>query len=200
VFWTTTDEQGRFQFHDLPSGNYLVGHEIWTDEPSQFSGDPTEYFPGVARREQATVVHLSPNQSVDGIAMRLSSPHTPRSINVEVVWPDGTRPTENLLQLFDGQSLIRNIGWRTSFRSAVPHQGTYEFTGYEQRAYKLHARYWIDEFSGPVPDDQKRIAITDLVEIKPGKGPLSVRLVLTESRVAKQEEIACCWEHRSLLP
>jgi hypothetical protein len=44
-FWKQTDEQGRFTFDELPAGDYLLGHEIWRDKPSNYSAHGTRYFP-----------------------------------------------------------------------------------------------------------------------------------------------------------
>jgi len=185
-FWTQTGEEGQFKFTDLPTGDYLVGYEIWSDKPSPYFPYPTQYFPGVAKREQATVVHLSPNQSMDGLTFRLGRAHTPRTIRVEIVWPDGSSPTEHLLQLFDGRDLIKNIG--TTFRDQPParHQGITEFTGYQERSYKLHARYWIDDLGSAAPTGQQQIAITEVSEVPAGKG-VSVRLVLSKRMLASDE-------------
>ena len=185
-FWTQTDEKGRFQFNDLPTGDYLVGYEIWSDSPSQYSAYPTQYFPGVAKRDQATIVRLAPQQSIEGVSFRLSQPHTPRTVRVEVVWPDGTSPTEHLLQLLDGQTLVKNIGGSLPDKPPARHNGIIEFKGYEERAYKLHARYWIDDLGGDVPSDQQRIALTEVKEVHAGK-TASVRLVLSRRLLASEE-------------
>jgi hypothetical protein len=185
-FWTQTDERGRLQFKELPSGDYLVGYEIWSDSPSQYSPYPTQYFPGVAKREQATIVHLSPQQSIEGLSFRLSQPHTSRTVRVEVVLPDGTSPTEHLLQLFDGENLIKNIGGSLPNKPPVHHKGIVEFKGYEERSYRLHARYWFDDLGGDVPTDQQRIAITEVKEVTAGKNT-SLRLVLSKTLLASEE-------------
>lgn len=117
---------------------------------------------------------------------RLSQPHTPRTVRVEVVWPDGTSPTEHLLQLFDGQNLIKNIGLSLPNKAPAHHQGVIEFKGYEERTYKLHARYWIDDLGSDVPTDQQRIAITEVKEVAAGKD-ISVRLVLSRRLLASEE-------------
>lgn len=159
---------------------------FWTDKPSPYFPYPTRYFPGVAKREQATVVHLSPQQSIDGLTFRLGQAHTPRTIRVEIVWPDGSSPMDHLLQLFDGRDLVKNIA--TTFRDQQPahHQGIIEFTGYQERSYKLHARYWIDDLGGDVPHDQQQIATTEVSEVPAGKG-VSVRLVLSKRMLTSDE-------------
>ncbi len=109
-FWTQTDVQGRFKFEDLPDGDYLLGYEIWSGKPSSYAAYATRYFPGVSERADASIVHLMPMQAVNDLKFSLARPQTPRSIRVEVVWPNGTAPKQNLLQLFDGDELIKNVG------------------------------------------------------------------------------------------
>ncbi len=186
-FWKNTDDNGRFEFNDLPTGEYLLGYDIWRDTPSQYYPYPTQYFPGKPQRDQATVIHLAPRESVSNLALKLGAPHTPRAIRVEVVWPDGSAPTEHLLQIFNDDDLMQNIG--TSFRGAlVKHNSTAELSGYEERTYKFHARYWVDDLGGPVPHDRQRIALTDTVQLVPGKGSATVRLVLSRRMLASEEQ------------
>jgi len=128
-------------------------------------------------REEAEVISVLPGQRRDGLALRLDPPHKERPIHVEVVWPGGQPARENLLQLFDRRDLIQNIGG--SIRGVTsPHSGVFDFTGYEERSYTLNARYWVDDLGSDVPQGQQRISFTNQVELKPGKGPASVRLVL----------------------
>jgi hypothetical protein len=105
---------------------------------------------------------------------------------VEVVLPDGTSPTEHLLQLFDGENLIKNIGGSLPNKPPVHHKGIVEFKGYEERSYRLHARYWFDDLGGDVPTDQQRIAITEVKEVTAGKNT-SLRLVLSKTLLASEE-------------
>jgi hypothetical protein len=185
-FWTTTDKNGHFEFKDLPAGDYLVGYEIWSDRPSQYSGYSTKYYPNAANRLKASTITLFPGQAVRNLAFQLDPPHHERIIRVQDRWPNGTAPTENLVQLFDGDSLLQNIG--LSIRGNVSHhQGLFEVEGYEERKYQLHVRYWIDDLGGLVPHDLQRIAKSKVVEVAPGKGPLTVTLVLDRQRLADEE-------------
>jgi hypothetical protein len=186
-FWTSTDEKGRLEFKDLPTGEYLVGYDIWSDRPSRSSPYETLYYPGERKRERAAVVKLFPKQNIDEITFRLGSPQTPRPIRVEVVWPDGASPTEHLLQLFDDGELVKNIGFTLPREKPPTHNGVVEFSGYEERVYKLQARYWIDDLGGPAPYGRQRIATSEVVELKPGKGPAVVILVLSNQMLANQQ-------------
>ncbi len=133
-FWTQTDAEGRFKFEDLPDGDYLLGYEIWGGKPSNYSDYPTRYFRGVSEQARASIVHLVPMQVMNNLKFSLARPHTPRSIRVEVVWPNGTPPRQNLLQLFNGNELIKNVGLSLPGQPSATHNGIVEFTGYAERA------------------------------------------------------------------
>jgi hypothetical protein len=186
-FWTQTDAQGRFKFEDLPDGDYLLGYGIWNGKPSVYSPYATRYFPGVPERAHASMVHLMPMQALNDLKFSLARPHTPRSIRVEVVWPNGTAPKQNLLQLFDGDELIKNVGLSLRDQPGATHNGIVEFTGYAEREYDLHVRYWIDDLGGPVPHDQQRIARSDKVRLPPGDKPATVRIVLTKTLLSDED-------------
>jgi hypothetical protein len=187
-FWTQTDAGGRFKFEDLPDGDYLLGYEIWGSKPSDYSAYPTRYFPGVPVEERASVLHLLPMQVMNHLRFSLARPDTPRSIRVEAVWPDGTSPRRNLLQLFNGNELIKNVGLTFRDEPAATHNGIVEFTGYVEREYELSVRYWIDDLGGQVPHDQQRIARSEKVRLPPGRGPVTVRIVLTRTLLGDEDQ------------
>ncbi len=178
-FWRSTSARGEFSFEGVPDGDYLLGHEIWHDRPQNHQRYPTTFFPGVTRRTNATVLHLGPLQSITGLQIVLPKPHTSRQIQVRVVWPDGTAPAQNLLQLMDGDDLIQNSGFAIPSHQPPPHGGLMNFTGFAERSYRLNVRYWVDDLGGPVPHDQQRVARSEVFELAPGSAPASVKLVLT---------------------
>jgi hypothetical protein len=186
-FWKQTDERGRFAFEGLPDGDYLLGYAIWSDRPSIDSAYPTTYFPGVPDRAAASVLHLVPGTAINDLRIPLGKPHTPRNIHVEVTWPDGRAPAANLLQLLDGDDLIKNVGGSTPDSPPAPHNGIVDFTGYAERYYDLNVTYWIDDLGGPVPYDQRRIARSQVVRLPRAKEPASVNLVLTRTLLAGEE-------------
>lgn len=187
-FWQETDDQGRFVFAGLPEGDYLLGNEIISGRPSLFEPYPTLYYPGATERDKATVLHLKPHQSIDNLRLVLPRPHTPRTVLVKVVWPDGTTPLRNLLQLLDGEDLVQNEGGARGDEPGKLHRGVVRFTAFAERTYDLNARYWVDDLGGRVPFDQLRIARSKRVRLEPGVGPATIRLVLDRTLLAVEEE------------
>lgn len=186
-FWKQTDDTGGFTFSDLPDGDYLLGYELWGGRPSLRAAYPTHYYPGVADIASATIIHVAPHQHVTDLKLQLPRPHTPRPIRAEVVWRDGRPPPSNLLQLFDGRDLVQNLGGRWNSQGSGARRGIFEFTGYAERSYDLHVRYWIDDLSEPGDSGQKRIALSEHVKLTPGADPATVKLVLTRVLLADDE-------------
>ena len=169
--WTQTNYQGKFTFNDIESGDYILGYEIWGDAPSNHTPYPTHYFPGVADRSGAGIISLSPRQSLKDLELTLPPAHTPRKFRIKVVWPDGTPPGKNLLQIFNQRGLIENLEGKN-------HDGSLTFMGYQERAYEFSARYWVDNLGGGTPVFSKRIAKPDPVKVPPGKDAVEIVLVL----------------------
>src|SRR5262249_33619386 len=162
-------------FANLPTGDYLLGNEIWSGKPSQYTPYPTRYYPGTPDRARASMLHLGPGQEIANLKLSLAKPHHPRSIRVVVLWPDGSAPSRNLWQVFNGDELVKNIGGSiVAGQPAAMHDGTLEFSGYAERQYDLHARFWIDDLGGDVPHDLQRIARSERVHLGPGSAPATV--------------------------
>ena len=176
--WTTTDASGHFEFKDVPTGEYLLGHEIWSDRPGHFEPIPTLYYPAAHSRLSARIIHVNPSDELSGMILKLDRPHTPRQITVEVVWQDGRRLTEHLLQVMIDGELAMNVPGMMS--RGAKHDGVATFQGFEERTHKLSARYWVDDLDDHgTAVNEKRIALADEVDLPPGKGPAKVRLFLT---------------------
>lgn len=171
-FWKQTDTSGVFRFEDLPSGEYLVGYELWGGRPSENSEYGTRYFPGVDDQIQATVIKLEPQQSQDNLLFALGTPHHKRRMRIVVTWPDGSAPGANLLQIFNKDSLLKNL-------EGENHNGVYDFTGYQERDYAISARYWVDNLRGSKPSFERRISKTQTFQVPSGKDDVEIRLVLS---------------------
>jgi hypothetical protein len=171
--WKQTDQQGRFRFSELATGEYLMGYEIWGDYPSDSSPFPTHYYPGVRERSRAEVIHLSSvGQSVKGMKLKLPPPHTGRKITVRVVTADGTPVGDNELQVSTkrGWLMLKNL------RGSQNREAT-EFYGYQEREYEFTAEYHLDEGTN-IPYFAKRTLLAEPVKLSPGKEDAELVLVL----------------------
>lgn len=163
--WKQTDGRGRFTFDDLETGEYLLGYEIWGDRPSADSPYPTHYFPGVATRNQARSLTLSPDQTISGLTLKLPGKHTKRNIKIKVIYPNGSLSENGLLQFFNYN---RPIG-ALSPKSAE--EGVLLFEGFGEREYEFTARYWIEGIRAG------KLIVSEPVKISVG-GDTEVTLIL----------------------
>ncbi len=171
--WKQTDKIGVFRFSNLPSGEYLLGHEIWGDRPSDDNPFPTLYYPGVSERSNAEIIHLSPGQNLKSIKLKVPPAHTGRKISIRVVTADGNQVGKNFLQIFKtGARLFKNL-------RGDENNGVIEFSGYQEREYEFKAEYWLDDLgAGGVPTFAKRILKAEPVKLFPGKADTEIVLVL----------------------
>jgi len=172
-YWQDTDAWGRFRYTNLPSGEYLFGYEIEREDLND-SAYRTQYYPDAVGRATAKVIHLAPGEK-KRLEMQLAAPRTPRSIRVEVVWPDGRPASNHFLQLL---SRDENLGALGGGRNPAQHRGVFDLNGWEDRTYDLRARFWIDDLGTLEGYGKERIALSNVVRLAPGRGPTIVRLVL----------------------
>ncbi len=87
-----TDPSGKFEFNNIPPGDYLLGVNInGIDSKLPYS---TRFYPGVAEQAKAAVVKVSAAKTIDGLNFQIGERKTTRRIQVVVEWPDG-RPVIN---------------------------------------------------------------------------------------------------------
>ena len=92
LFGHSTGKDGVFEIRNAPPGDYvlvveLVGNDFLNNRKSY-------YYPGSFEREEATVVRVGFGEKVEGIEFRMPAGYSLRTIEGEVVWPDGT-PARN---------------------------------------------------------------------------------------------------------
>lgn len=131
----STDREGRYELKGVPPGRYLVGFGLGS-EPDARAPFPRTYYPGVALPARATVVEVAPGQRLELLDLRLPPRHTDRSVEVEVVWPDG-RPVEDAMLRLENE----DYSWSANAtrQERLEAAGRYRVTGFEGLAYWLHA-------------------------------------------------------------
>jgi hypothetical protein len=87
-----TDATGKFEFVNIPPGDYVLGVNI-TGLSSKLPYE-TRFFPGTPERSRAAIVKIAGAQAIEGLDFQIGEPKPTRRIVVEVKWPDG-RPVIN---------------------------------------------------------------------------------------------------------
>ncbi|HEU4507202.1 MAG TPA: hypothetical protein VFR78_03120 [Pyrinomonadaceae bacterium] len=83
-----TDDEGRYEFHMVQPGNYLLGLNLkWAPDKD----DPYRrtYYPGVTDKSEAALIAMGEGEKLKGYDLTLPPQLVERDLKVTVVWPDG---------------------------------------------------------------------------------------------------------------
>lgn len=83
-----TDDEGRYSFHMVQPGNYLLGLNLrWGPDKN----DPYRrtYYPGVSNKSEAGLIVVGEGEKLKGYDLTLPPRLIERELKVMVVWPDG---------------------------------------------------------------------------------------------------------------
>jgi hypothetical protein len=168
--WKQTDDDGKFKFNELETGEYLLGYEIWGNFPSADSPYPTFYFPGVGEWQMAQSLTLTPGRTVTGLKLKLPPKQSERKITIRVFFADGKplgkiTPPDSSLLFFNRRRML--------FGDKLVKDGVYTLTGYQEREYEISANYWNRESMTSLK--------SEAVTIKPGKEDAEIVLILKEN-------------------
>ncbi len=155
-----TQADGRFTVRDLGPGAYFL--RLLIPSGRRADGYPaTEYYPGVAEREQASSLTLSPGQQISGLTVKLRRvPMTTlRGRVVDLAKDDAARPREVALDCEPGP-----IGGRFA-RTALDDEGRFRFEQVPLGRHKLQV------YRGTGSDDLPYTAI-----VEAGKEELTVNV------------------------
>jgi hypothetical protein len=164
--WAITDKEGRYELKWMPPGNYVLGVRL-SDAPDAGFPYPHFYFPGVATREQAAVIHMDEGQRMRDYDLHLPPPLLKRTIEGTVWWPDG-RPAAGATVLLEDDEYYP---WQSSTGSATTdEQGRFSLTGYEGRPY------WVKPYIGQSDGTQMH---AEPVQLTPTGTSTGLRFVIT---------------------
>ena len=135
----STGEDGRFDFEGVPPGEYVIYLEL---QARDYKQNKPYFFPGTFEREKASVVRLGLGEQVDIFDFRLPEEYRVRTIEGEVVWPDGTPAANVNVALFCPRNkkpggLVIEFG-RTD--TTTDEQGRFRLEGFKGETYHLEAR------------------------------------------------------------
>jgi hypothetical protein len=132
--WDYTGEDGKFDLWPLLPGDYLVAVNA-NKSPSTDAPYPATYYPGVTKRETASVIHVNEGDTRE-IEFRVGDLELPRTISISVVLHDGTPAKGAYAYLEDLDHPGGRVG---SGVTPVLPDGSQNLTGFVGRKYRVHA-------------------------------------------------------------
>ena len=136
--WDLTDENNRFDIWPLPPGDYYVGVNIGSSPKADAPFPPT-YYPGVTRRQAATIIHIREGETKE---LNLSLPEVakPRKVHFVAIGLDGKPLRKIYVQLED----LRHPGDADSYENIdLDDSGAGTLTIYSEYSYHLHGSHWV---------------------------------------------------------
>lgn len=124
------EDQGRFEFSQIPPGEYLLGVNI-TSSPDAEEPYPPTYYPGVTNRAQATVIKVSLGQKLNNFVLKLPPKLIERAVQGVVLWPDGTPAAGAEVYLADSL----HPGWIATGTTRTDALGRFTIKGFEGITY-----------------------------------------------------------------
>lgn len=156
----TTDAEGKYQLDKLPGGDYYLGINLARTPPE--ANPYTRWFvPGTASPSAAAIVHLPERPGVYTFDITLPPKQNVRLVRGVVVRPDGKPVPGIQLSLEDPRWPWQAFSVVTATTDA---RGRFELKCLDGTAYRLHT-------TGPESGEP--------AVIKPGAGPLELRLAVT---------------------
>ena len=87
-WYTWTNEEGRYEFHLVQPGSYLLGFNLkWA--PDEKDPYPKTFYPGVKTQSEAALITVDEGEKLKGYDLTLPPRLRQRELKVTVVWPDG---------------------------------------------------------------------------------------------------------------
>src|ERR1051326_377529 len=164
-----TDQDGRFEFENVFPGRYVLGTNIrFENVPTSVA--PRAYYPGRLTCEEAAEILIEPGRPVEGLQFTLPDVGRRRKIRICVVDERGL-PVKGA-DISDRASFAkRDVSQFGTLGEGLKSdaEGCAITEGFERASYSVTAS------TGSNINDMK---ISDAAEIVPGKGQVSVRLVL----------------------
>jgi len=168
----TTTASGSFRYENVPGGDYIIGVNLEKQPNVDNPYSPT-YAPGVPDHTQAQIFHLTPGQKLSRIRIQLTPRLRLRTIHVAVQWPDG-------------RTAGKGVAVETNHVNAdlidfedTKNDGTTTAKCFSTTDCSVRAWMWLTK---PGENAKPQRAVSLPMQIKAGDAPVSITLVLTETK------------------
>lgn len=146
-----TDDRGFYKIEGLRPGGFYIGVNI-RHHPEISAPYPATFYPGVAMVDQARVISLGHEQSLQSIDLQLPPKLIEREITGRIVWPNGSPVTKlsfdpetvigPSISIKDATTLqhvsqLRGVG---NSAEKVDDKGNFSITLFEGHSYVISAR------------------------------------------------------------
>ncbi len=165
LFGHSTGKDGLFEVRNAPPGDYvlyveLVGNDFLNNRKAY-------YYPGTFELKEATVVRVGFGEKVEGIEFRMPAGYVVRTVEGEVVWPDGT-PARNAVVMLLCQQSTDQEGYRLNSdpsATKTDEHGRFRLEGVTGDTYwvfakgKREGKKWGEQVEGH--STSQKISLTD---------------------------------------
>jgi hypothetical protein len=170
--WAISDENGNFEFKDLPPGKYVLAVNL-DDAPDTDQPYQTTYYPTATNLDSAQILTIGAGEKRNGIEFRLPSPLVERTITGKVVWPDGRPAVKSTVELTD-MATGRSAKWGVK----VDGQGNFSLSAYDGVHYQIQAQVPADPNWDPESGKGVELLVSNEVTLTPSALTIPVTLII----------------------
>ncbi|HYG81588.1 MAG TPA: carboxypeptidase regulatory-like domain-containing protein [Pyrinomonadaceae bacterium] len=174
--WSITNEDGSFQYTNLPPGRYVLGVNTF-DAPDEDLPYRKTFYPSTTDQSAAEIISLDEGQHLAGIDFRLPPALVAREITGVVVWPDG-RPAAG------AEISLKEVGSGRAAKWGVKTdpKGLFKLQGYEGLPYRVEASIPADPNWNPDSGEAVELLTAPEVDVTPSAQTRPLRLVINTRR------------------
>jgi len=156
-----SDSEGRYQFENLPEGNFRVGVNL-SDAPDV----ETPYLPTTWSENGRSTIHLDAGEQKELAPFSLPKAALIRQVSIRVAWPDG-RPAKDI-------DVWADVGGEPGDHATTDADGRAQLELLDGLEDTVEAKIWVG------PPEKREVARSGAVQVTPRSEPAHLDLILKE--------------------